>query len=224
VLATAQTQRLPRHGTSILLDYASKLGIDLLQEWLWRRIDYLRQAGRGLYLDGLPVDLGPMVKARREAHDAKDTLARLFTLYEDGDLPWGARQATEQAIGWLADDTPELTAQIVKWSSQAGGLSRAMTFLAHTRHWDLYTERARLLLRAHPRDPRLKATIIDARRPMSFWGSGESQYRAEAEQFAKWMGEDDPLLRALGRAAVKSYNELADEAAAGDERDHQAVP
>jgi hypothetical protein len=176
-----------------------------------------------LYLDDLPVDLGPMLKARQEGQDAKDTLARLFILYEDDDLPWGARQATEQAISWLADDTPELTAQMVKWSGQAGGLSRAMTFLVRTRDWDLYTERARLLLRTRPHDPRLKASIIEARRPMSFWGSGESLYRAEAERFTKWLEADDPLLVTAGRDAVKSYSEIADEAAAEDERDRQAV-
>jgi hypothetical protein len=218
VLATAQTQRLPRHGISILLGYASDLGIDLVQEWLWRRLDYLRQAGRGLYLlDGLPADLEPMIKARREAHNVKDTLARLFTLYEDDDLPSSSRQAIEQAIGWLADDTPELTAQIVKWGSQAGGISRAMAFLARTREWDLYTERTCLLLRAQPHDPHLKAAIIGARRPMSFWGSGESQYRAESRKFARWMEADDPLLRALGKEAVNSYNELADKAVTEDE-------
>ena len=223
VLATARTQRLPHHGTSILLECASKLGLDLVQEWLWGRVDHLRHAGRGVYPDDLPADLGPMVKSRRQTQRAKDTLARLFRLYEEDDLPWCARQAAEQAISWLADDTPELTAQIVKWSRQAEGVPRAMTFLARTREWDLYTERARLLLRAHPHDRYLKATIIGARRPMSFWGSGESQYRAEAEQFARWLEADDPLLLALGREAVTSYNELAAEAAAEDERDHQAL-
>jgi len=223
ILATAEAERVPHHGIGSLLEHASKLGLELVGEWVWRRIDYLRRhAGRGVYLGDLPDELGPMVRARRETLGSKDALGRLFTLYEDDDLPWLAQHAAEQAIGWLAGDTPELTAQMMKWSSQGEeGLSRATTFLARTREWDLFTERARLLLRAHPHDPRLQATIIHARRPMEFVGSREPYYRAEAEKFGKWLEADDPLLVSAGHEALDQYSKLADEAAAEDERAHQ---
>jgi hypothetical protein len=94
-------------------------------------------------------------------------------------------------------------------------------FLAHTRQWDLFTERARQLLQAAPHDPHLRASIIGARRPLSFWGSGEVQYRAEAEQFATWLEADDALIVATGRQAVDQYNNLADQAAHDEERDRQ---
>lgn len=163
-----------------------------------------------------------MMRARRDALGSKDGLVRLFALYEDDDLPWLARHAAEQAIDWLAGDTPVLTAQMMRWSSQGGeGLSRATTFLARTRGWDLFTERARVLLRAQPHNPRLQATIIDARRPMEFMGSREPYYRAEAEQFGNWLKADDPLLVAVGREAIDEYTKLADEAAIEDEREHQ---
>ncbi len=40
-------------------------------------------------------------------------------------------------------------------------------------------------------------------------------------KFAKWLEADDPLLVAAGREAVDQYNELAEEAAIEDEREHQ---
>jgi hypothetical protein len=223
ILATAEAERVPHHGIGGLLEHASTLGLELVGEWVSRRIEYLRRhGGRGVYLGDLPDELGPMMRARRDTLGSKDGLVRLFALYEDDDLPWLARHAAEQAIDWLAGDTSVLTAQMMKWSSQGEeGLSRATTLLARTRGWDLFTERARLLLRAHPHDPRLHATIIDARRPMEFMGSREPYYRAEAEQFGKWLEADDPLLVAIGREAIDQYTKLADEAAIDDEREHQ---
>ena len=223
ILATAQTAPEPDRSTGDLLDNAGQLGLDLLDDWIWHRIDHLRRsARRSTYFGDLPSELGPMVQIRRGGPSAKDALASLFAIYEDNDLPVPARQAAQQAIGWYADDTPELTTQMTRWiNCGEDGIAFATTFLAHTRDWNQFTERARQLLQAAPHDPLLRAKIIGARHLLNFRGSGEAEYRAEADQFATWLESDNAMLVATGRQAVDEYSKLADQAARDDERDRQ---
>jgi hypothetical protein len=225
VLATAFDDRLPSHQRlAMTLPELEQHKIDLTLDWLRARLDHVRRHHRIRYMQPLPDEIGPFVRARRRTAAAKAELERLLHELERSSTDGMYRYGVDQAVEWLGGDSETVTAKVGVWIR--GGPRQRQLALSFVRSsdWKVFTKRAQIVLDARPSDPEIRRFLIGVRRYPSSWiGSMEPYLRAQADAYRQWTRSRDTRLRTLGGEAVIEYERLAEEAVAEERRNRERI-
>jgi hypothetical protein len=220
LLTSAEFDHIEGHSIQHALAELKAFEIDLTFEWVWLRLQWIKNGGRDSYRD-LPDEVVRLLHGRRGHECWKFEYGRLVAMYEESDLPYSARSAIARAIGALAGDTNELTGQIRAWATSGEeGLALAYPLLDTASTFDTFTERARILLHA-ANTRQTRSAIAGAQEMGVFSGPISEHYRRRADRFRPWLKEPDPLLAELARDLITDFDHAAEHYEEDERREAQ---
>jgi Ribbon-helix-helix protein, copG family len=209
VLASAEVEGVSEHAVQEALRQLDALGFDLTFEWIVRRLEWVGRGDRRISYRDVPDAVISLLSQRREGEHWPDELARLVELYETPDLSYDFRSAIARSIAALGGDSQELTELIRRWAGEGEeGRERAYDLLAAPSEFNVFSERARILLHAS-NTRRTRSAIVGAQERTVFSGPISEHYLRRADRFRPWLEHEDPLLVELARQAIAEMEEAA---------------
>lgn len=207
VIASAEVESINGHSIREALAQLAALGVDVVFQWLEKRINWMIDGDRHSYRD-VPEEVLSLLGEERRA-DWRSELTQLVALYEIDGLPYGVRGTLAHAIAETGGDSAELTEIVERWTREGEpGLERVYGVIANPTGFDAFTERAKILLAAADTQA-THEVLTSAGEEHVFGGAISAHHRARAERLRPWRGSDDPRLAGFARRAIADLEAAA---------------
>jgi hypothetical protein len=192
--------------------------IDVAFDWLRARLEYLKSGKSKAWFEPLPDEIAQLIVPRRHTAKGKRLLGELLAEVEKKSTKGAYRMAIDTAIEWLGRDSTAVTKKVGEWITGTPRLRDLAVSFVMSGDWRVYTKRVKIVLDARPNDHELTRSLLGPRFPRSWIGNLSKYYSGQADQYRQWTRSRDPRLRQLGLEAVASFEELAAQEEANEQR------